>query len=158
MPLAALLTPAQVVTDLRVGSVARLLQRLAALLVSTAPDAARSQGPDEETILLALRAREALSPTALGHGIALPHAAIPGLEHPRIVFARLATPLVMDAPDAQPVDLVCALLVPDGFIDGKLRLLAEVAETLEHPGTRIRLRTAPDAAALHAVLVHTTQG
>lgn len=156
MPLAALVSPAQVVTDLRVGSVTRLLQRLAALLVSTATRAASDphagHGPDEETLLLALRAREALSSTALGHGIALPHAAVPGLEDPRIVFVRLATPLNMDAPDGQPVDLVCALVVPDRFIDGKLRLLAEVAETLEHPATRARLRAAPDARALYEVL------
>jgi PTS system nitrogen regulatory IIA component len=146
MPLAALLPPENVCTDLKVRSVSRLLDRMAALL-------ALPSGLDHESILTALKTREELSPTALGHGIALPHAAVPGLQHAQLAFARLSTPLAMGAPDAQPVDLVCALIVPDRFSDAKLRLLAEIAEKLESDGKRQLLRNARDALDLHRLLV-----
>lgn len=145
MPLATLLKPDNVRTDLKVGSVPRLLDRMAALL-------AVPSGLDHESILAALQAREDLSPTALGHGIALPHAAVPGLPQAQLAFARLSTPLAMGAPDGLPVDLVCALIVPDRFNEHKLRLLAEVAEKLESDRNRQLLRTAVDAQALHRLL------
>lgn len=146
MPLAALLPSENVCTDLKVRSVSRLLDRMAALLAVPA-------GLDHETVLSALRAREDLSPTALGHGIALPHAAVPGLQQAQLAFARLSTPLAMGASDGQPVDLVCALIVPDRFSDAKLRLLAEIAEKLESDGKRQLLRSAGNALELHRLLV-----
>lgn len=146
MPLATLLLPDNVRTDLKVGSVPRLLERMAALL-------AMPGGLDHESILTALKAREDLSPTALGHGIALPHAAVPGLQQAQVAFARLITPLPMGAADGQPVDLVCALIVPDRFSEGKLRLLAEIAEKLESDRNRQLLRSAVDAQALYGLLV-----
>jgi PTS system nitrogen regulatory IIA component len=147
MPLPKLLLPEYVRTDLKVGSVPRLLERMAALL-------AMPTGLDVESVLTALRAREDLSPTALGHGVALPHAAVPGLQQAKLAFARLSTPLAMGAPDGLAVDLVCALIVPDSFSDSKLRLLAEIAEKLESAQNRQLLRSAPNAIELHRLLVN----
>lgn len=145
MPLKDLLSADSVYAGLRVSSVNRLLVRLATAL-------ALPHGLEVETVYQGLLAREQLSSTALGHGVALPHAAIPGLQQIGVVFARLDRRLAMGAPDGEPVDLVCALIVPDLFIDQKLRLLAEIAEILGSENKRRALRSAADEHALLAVL------
>lgn len=146
MVLKQLLDADSVYVGLRVSSVSRLLSRLATALAL--PD-----GLDEETIQLALLTREQLNSTALGYGVALPHAAIPGLKRSAACFMRLERRLPMGAPDGEPVDLVCALIVPDTFTDQKLLLLAEVAERLGSATRRQALRSAPDAQAVYAELV-----
>src|SRR5512139_2822159 len=56
--------------------------------------------------------REKMGSTALGYGIAIPHGRIRGLKEPVCAFVRTLTPIPFEAPDAQPVSLVVALLVP----------------------------------------------
>lgn len=146
MPLKDLLDIDSVYVGLRVATVARLFSRIATAL-------AMPHGFDEETIQTALLAREQLGSTALGHGVALPHAAIPGLPRGAACCMRLDRRLPMGAPDGEPVDLVFALVVPDSFTDQKLLLLAELAERLGSASRRQALRSAPDAQALHQELL-----
>lgn len=70
------------------------------------------RGPKPEDIALRLAKREARSSTALGYGVALPHAQVKGLSKPVAVFLRSAEPIAFDAPDGVLVDQICALLVP----------------------------------------------
>lgn len=99
-----------------------------------------------------LFAREKLGSTALGHGIAIPHGRIKGLNEAVCVFVRLTTPLDYDAPDGMPVDLVFVLLAPAVATDLHLQILAELAQMLSAKVMRERLRAAPDAAALYSLI------
>ncbi|TSA21402.1 MAG: PTS IIA-like nitrogen-regulatory protein PtsN [Betaproteobacteria bacterium] len=99
-----------------------------------------------------LFAREKLGSTALGHGIAIPHGRIKGLNEAVCVFIRLATPLDYDAPDGIPVDLVFVLLAPAAATDLHLQILAELAQMLSAKAMRERLRAAPDAAAIYTLI------
>ena len=56
--------------------------------------------------------RERRQSTALGWGLALPHAHVLGLGRPVAVFLRARDPLPFDAPDGFPVRHILALLVP----------------------------------------------
>ena len=67
---------------------------------------------DDATLLEALRAREAEASTGIGNGVAIPHAAVEGLEKPVCVLARLANPMEFDALDHQPVHVVFLLASP----------------------------------------------
>ncbi len=59
----------------------------------------------------ALVTREKLGSTALGNGIAIPHACTE-IETPRAALLILEEGLSMDTPDKKPVHMLLALLVP----------------------------------------------
>jgi PTS system nitrogen regulatory IIA component len=100
----------------------------------------------------ALQERESLGPTGVGHGVALPHARLHGLDNVAGIFLRLDRPLDFDAVDRQPVDLIFALLAPkDSGVD-HLKALALVSRTMREAATCAKLRANSDPAALHGVL------
>lgn len=100
----------------------------------------------------ALQDRESLGPTGVGHGVALPHARLHGLNRVVGVFVRLEKPLDFDAVDRQPVDLVFALFAPKDSGVEHLKALALVSRTMRNPEICIKLRANTAPAALHAVL------
>ena len=65
-----------------------------------------SFGVDAAKAVAALRQREALGPTGVGKGIALPHARLDGIDQVHGVFLKLEKPLDFDAVDDQPITLV----------------------------------------------------
>lgn len=124
----------------------RLLNELAELAHSV-------HGLDAAETLDALQERESLGPTGVGHGVALPHARLRGLDRVRGLFIRLGKPLDFDAVDRQPVDLVFALLAPVSSGIDHLKALALVSRTLRDADLRAKLRANDDPVALHAMLV-----
>lgn len=114
--------------------------------------AAQVYGMDASETVDALQERETLGPTGVGHGVALPHARLHGLERVAGVFIRLEKPLDFDAVDRMPVDLIFALFAPAGAGVEHLKALAAVSRTLRDEAIRAKLRQNTDPAALHAVL------
>lgn len=100
----------------------------------------------------ALQERETLGPTGVGHGVALPHARIDGLDRVAGIFLRLEKPMDFDSVDRSPVDLVFAILAPKDTGVEHLKALALVSRTLRDEAMRTKLRSNTDPAALHAVL------
>ena len=105
MRISEILSPAAVRSQAQVSSKKRLFHDLAEM-------AAQAYGLNAATTLDALQERESLGATGVGHGVALPHARIPGLDRVAGLFLRLEKPMDFDAVDRQPVDLVFALLAP----------------------------------------------
>jgi PTS system nitrogen regulatory IIA component len=103
-------------------------------------------------VLDALEERETIAPTGVGQGIAVPHAQLAGLSQMRGVFVRLAAPVEFDAVYDVPVDLVFAILAPEGHTTDHLRALARVARILRRAEIREALRVARSADAIHALL------
>lgn len=114
--------------------------------------AAASFGLDPDDVISALLEREALGPTAVGHGVSLPHARLAGLDGVKGMFVKLDRAVDCRAVDRQPVDLVFTLLAPlDAGVD-HLKALALVSRTLRNPDIRDKLRANHDEATLHAIL------
>jgi PTS system nitrogen regulatory IIA component len=134
-----LFSAADVTLDLSAGNKRRLLESLAA-------SAAARLGRSEEEVLDALQDREQLGSTALGGGIALPHAQLRGGGRPVMLFARLARPINFQAADEEPVDLVILLLWPEDCAEGFLPALSEICRSLRDPQVlrRLRLASSPD--------------
>lgn len=109
--------------------------------------ASRNYGLDADVVLDALLEREAAGSTGVGHGVALPHARLAGLDRMRGVFLRLEQPTGFEAVDDQPVDLVFALFAPLDSNTEHLRALARVSRLLRQSDLRQQLRQArtPDA-------------
>ncbi len=115
--------------------------------------AARLPNVDEALLLERLNEREEQQSTGIGHGLALPHAMLPGLERTIVVVGRAGSGLDFAALDAQPVDLFFLLLSPPEGTRDHLRVLARLARILDDEATLARLRTAADAAELFALLL-----
>jgi nitrogen PTS system EIIA component len=145
MPLGELLPADHIVVGLRVSSKAQLLQDLARR-------AAIALSLDQNMILEALQVRENLGSTGLGKGFALPHARLAALSGFFALFARLARPIDFAAIDDNPVDLVILLLTPADAGNQHLATLAALSRPLREAGFMQRLRQAPDAEAVHALL------
>jgi len=107
---------------------------------------------NQELAFNALQERENLGPTAVGGGVALPHARLPGLEAVHGVFIRLEAPLDFDAMDRKPVDLIFALFAPEGVGVAHLKALAVVSRTLRDQELCEKLRANTDPAILYAIL------
>ena len=119
--------------------------------------AARSFGLPSDQVLDALLEREAAGSTGVGHGVAVPHARLEGIERMRAVFVRLEQPVAFEAVDDQPVDLLFALFAPKGSSSEHLRALARVSRLLRQPEIREQLRQAKTAEAIHLLLVQEAQ-
>ena len=144
VPFLDLLSPQHVRANFAAADKSQLLEKLAAMLASNA---------DERRLIgEALGNREKLGSTGIGHGVAIPHGRVPGLDRARGVFVRLARPLAFGAIDEQPVDLVAAMAVPEHNPEQHLHLLAELAEMFSDSGLTAAMRSARDSSALQAEL------
>ena len=114
--------------------------------------AARSCSLKAPKVFDALLEREALGPTGLGHGVAIPHAQIAGLDRLRGIFVCLEKPVDFGSVDDEPVDLLFALLAPKGQASDHLRALARVSRLLRQNRLREQLRNARNCDAILALL------
>ena len=145
MDLTKLLKPAAVRVIGHVTSKKRLFQDLGEVAHAV-------YGLNAAQTVDALQERESLGPTGVGHGVALPHARLEGLDHVVGIFLRLEKPLDFDAVDRQPVDLIFGLFAPKESGVEHLKALDLVSRTLRDAATCTKLRANTDPAALHAVL------
>lgn len=104
------------------------------------------------TVYRALMDREALGPTGVGRGVAIPHARFPGVDRVRGLFVRLEKPVDFESIDRQPVDLVFALFAPEAAGAEHLKALARVSRTLRSEAICTKLRSTFDPSAIYAIL------
>lgn len=131
------LYPENILLNLCVEDKTQALVHIAALLE-------KQHQIDRGLIWASLCAREKLGSTALGQGVALPHAQISALHHPMMVYASLATPIDFDSPDGLPVTELFVLLFPKERMNEHLQLLADVAGFVCDLPSRKRLCAAKD--------------
>lgn len=140
-----LITPHAVIANLRAGSKKQALQEVARR-------AADLTGQHERAVFDVLLERERLGTTGVGHGIAIPHGKLSGLDRVYGVFARLERPIDFDAIDEQPVDLIFMLLAPEQAGADHLKALARVSRLLRDTGVCEKLRGSESADAIYALL------
>lgn len=107
---------------------------------------------DRKAVLQALNAREQLGSTALGRGVALPHARTDALGEPRVALMRLEQPVDFGAADGDPVDLVLAVIWPAEAMDDFLSTLSKFCKMLREPRLLQGLRDAADSEAASQLL------
>jgi PTS system nitrogen regulatory IIA component len=113
---------------------------------------------DARSVELALAHRERIASTALGEGVAIPHARVSGLRQVRSMYVRLRFPIPFDAPDGQPVTHVLVLLVPKEATQRHLEILAEAAQALGDRRLREALRHCSDTKDVVRLLGGASQG
>ena len=91
-------------------------------------------------------AREALTSTGLGDGIAMPHSKNSAVKEATVLFAKSNKGVDYESLDGQPTDLFFMIAAPEGANDTHLAALAELSQYLMKDGFADKLRqvTSPD--------------
>ncbi len=109
-------------------------------------------GLEPGIVVEALLARESLGPTGVGHGVALPHARLDGIDKVVGAFVLLDKPIDFSSVDRQPVDVAFALFAPQDAGVEHLKALALVSRTLRDMSICNKLRANPDPTTLYTIL------
>ena len=131
-----ILTPGRTFDGVQGGSKKKILEFIAEHISSDCPEINTAE------LFNALVARERIGTTGLGAGVAIPHCRCKDCPEPIGLFIRLAEPVDFDAVDREPVDLLFALVVPEGEELEHLEILKALAERFHSPTVLTELRTA----------------
>lgn len=137
-----LLSVDRVEVNCQISSKKRLMEKITTLLLQRQPQL------DRKTVLQTLIERERLGSTGIGHGVALPHGRINGLDGVIGAVAVLDRALDYDALDKQPVTVAFGLLVPADANEQHLKILAYLARMFSDEALRrdvFRARTPGEA-------------
>lgn len=149
--MAAWMQPEQVLLDVPLRDVRHALEFIADSI-------ATAHGLEGDVVFRALSRREQAGSTALGGGLAIPHARISGIGQPLTLLVRAKSGLAFHAPDGEPVTLLLAILVPaHGDPEEHLSLLALISQLFSRPGFRAALEAAADAAEAAQIIRFSTE-
>lgn len=138
--IAELLSPDNILLDVAAANKRDLLEWIGQYIEKT-------QALPRGVVACKLAHRERIGSTALGEGVAIPHARVANLDHIVAAYIRLAAPIDFDAPDGRPVRDVLVLLVPKQATEEHLLVLSEATQLLSERGFRDQLHRCADAAA-----------
>jgi len=141
MRLQRFLRPDLVLTDLRATDVPDVIHTIGLHLEAQGAVASRDE------VEKGLAAREEAHSTAMGHGMALPHATIDGLPEPVLMVALAPEPIQFGPPETDPVGVFFVLLSPPGQEGQHIKILARICRLVRHPGFMDELRNATDGDA-----------
>jgi len=110
---------------------------------------------DERVLLENLTKREKLGSTAVGNGIAIPHANVSNIEKPKVLVATLSKGLNFNAIDEQPVDVIFLLLASNQKSSEHLQALALISRLLRNNELTNKLRGCKNAESAIMVLTQT---
>lgn len=122
------------------------LEEMASLLASCHPSLTKKK------VLDVLVAREKISTTAIGEGVAIPHGKLAGVDRVLGVFARSPEGVDFASLDAEPTHLFFALIAPENAAADHLKALARISRLLKEPGFRSRLMAANTQQELYAII------
>ena len=99
-----------------------------------------------------LTKREKLGSTAVGNGIAIPHANVSNIEKPYVFVATLVNGLDFNATDDQLVDIIFLLIAPNNDGSEHLQALALISRLLRNKELTTKLRGCKSTEAALAVI------
>ncbi|OYV82783.1 MAG: PTS sugar transporter [Acidithiobacillus ferrivorans] len=131
------LSPANIRINPPVADAGDVLRTLAEIL-------AGSTGLSAKGIAVALQQREIQGSTGIGHGVALPHARVEGVNQIAIAALRTAQGIPFAAPDGLDVSIFLAVVVPKAAATAHLETLSALAAKLAVDEVREALMKTPD--------------
>ncbi|UCF88462.1 MAG: PTS sugar transporter subunit IIA [bacterium] len=104
---------------------------------------------DPEKLVSILLDREMLGSTGIGHGVAIPHGRLSGLNEILLVFGRSPDGVDFDAHDGEPVNLFFLLVAPEDSAGLHLKTLARISRIVKNPECRKTLLGTDDRDKLY---------
>ena len=146
MTISALLSPQRIFLDVEISSKKKLLELIANIVADQAQ-------LTESSLYSNLLNRERLGSTGLGHGFAVPHARVEGLDQTIGCLFRLKDPVNFEAPDNLPVDLVFTIVIPQEATEEHLLILSSLASLFSKPEVREAVRNANDKEEITQIIL-----
>ena len=107
---------------------------------------------DGETLYRLLEEREELGSTGIGHGVAVPHCKVDGLDRVVLAVGLSKEEIDFDSADGLPVRVFFVLLSPPDQPAAHLQSLAAVSRWAQGEGHLERLLACSDTAEIFTVL------
>src|SRR5690606_7924762 len=133
MKLREYLRPELIVLDLEARDSAEVIRTLVRRMTE------REAVADPPAVTQALLARETVHTTAMGNGVAVPHATVAGLERPVLLVAVAREGVRYGPAGLEPIRVFFLLLSPPDRTGLHIKLLARIARLVRHPGLVERL-------------------
>ena len=147
MQLTDLLTADRIRIPLHARTKDELLRELVGIVTGS------SVREDQEEVLRAVREREAVLSTGIGHGVAIPHGKSAAVGELRMAAGTAAAPVDFDALDGRPVALFFLLVGPETAAGPHIKALSRISRLVRNDEVRSRLIAARNAdeflSALH---------
>ena len=109
-------------------------------------------GVNSRSLLENLIKREKLGSTAVGNGIAIPHANASNIDKPYVFVSTLSNGLDFNSNDDQPVDIIFLLIAPKNKGAENLQALALISRLLRNNDLTIKLRGCKTSESALAVI------
>ena len=109
-------------------------------------------GTNSRELLESLTRREKLGSTAVGNGIAIPHANASNISKPYVFVSTLSNGLDFNSNDDQPVDIIFLLIAPKNKGAENLQALALISRLLRNNDLTIKLRGCKTSESALAVI------
>lgn len=101
--------------------------------------------PAREEVLRAVREREAVLSTGIGHGVAIPHGKSSAVGDLRMAAGRAGSPVDFDALDGEPVSLFFLLVGPESAAGPHIKALSRISRLVRKDEVRNKLVSARTA-------------
>ena len=148
MLLTDLLTVARIRIPLEGDTKDELLEELVSILVVT------DGIEDQQSVLVAVRERESILSTGIGHGVAIPHGKSAAVPELRMAAGIASAPVDFDALDGQPVSLFFLLVGPESAAGPHIKALSRISRLVRRDDVRERLIASPTADEFMQTLRH----
>lgn len=147
MKLSDFLKEEYIIADLKARDKAGLLDEMVSYLSQ------RVSTLDRESALRALSERESLGSTGIGHGVAIPHGKLRGLDDIMVSFGRSRHGVDFDSMDRLPVHLFFLIIAPENSAAAHLKLLASISRILKSQDFRYRLIRASSPSEIFSLIM-----
>ncbi len=108
-------------------------------------------GVDPGQVLAELLRREKIASTGIGHGIAVPHAYVSGIDRTLVALVRTPQGLEFHSVDGEPVQIVVFLAGPRSSKNLHLLLLSRIAKLVRNRGFLKRILSAATPAEIISI-------
>ena len=148
MKITKFLSPSQIEMELKAPDKQAVIEALVNILVSVG----RIPKDKVEEVITALIAREGLTSTGLGYGIALPHVKTDVVTEICIAFGRSTKGIDFEALDGNPVHFFFLILAPPKKTEEYLKTLSSISALMKDEKERSRLFSAKSAEEVFKIL------
>ena len=124
--------------DLKEKEKTKLIAELVDIVVKS------SRIKDGKAIFEAILEREKLGSTAIGNGVAIPHAKIKGIKKPLLILGRSTEGVNFDSLDGEKTYLFFMLISPQKEVGPHLKILAKISHLVKDKFNIERLKKITD--------------
>ena len=152
MKISSILSPGRTLCRLKASSKKRAIELAAAFIADN------DERIEESELYRLLIAREKISSTGLGFGIALPHCRMANCTGIMGTLITLEQPVDFEAMDDQWVTTLFVLIVPEKEMNAHLEVLAMLVEKFQTSVFRDKLLAAESASDLYLAAISESKG